>query len=105
MYISAPVKKMDKPVQELKAFAKSRLLVPGESERLVFKIKGKDLSSFYSEQSAWITDAGKYELRIGFSSRDIKQTGHFTLKKDVRVETTNKVLQPQAKIDELKAQR
>lgn len=103
VYISAPAKKMDKPAQELKAFAKSRLLVPGESELLIFKIKGKDLSSFYSGQSAWITDAGKYEVRLGFSSHDIKKTGNFTLKKDVIVETTNKVLQPQIKIDELKA--
>ena len=102
LYISAPTKKIDKPEQELKAFAKSKLLKLGESEQFEFVIKGKDLASFHSDQSAWITDLGKYFVKIGFSSRNIQKTESFVLKKDIIEERTNKVLVPEVDINELK---
>lgn len=102
LYISAPNKKIDKPQQELKAFAKSKLLASGESEQIHFIIEAKDLASYYSEQTAWITDAGKYSVRIGFSSRNIQKTGNFALKKERVIEKTNKVLLPEKSINEMK---
>lgn len=102
LYISAPTKKINKPEQELKAFAKSKLLKSGESEQFEFVIKGKDLASFHSDQSAWITDLGKYFVKIGFSSRNIQKTESFVLKKDIIEERTNKVLAPEVYINELK---
>lgn len=102
LYLSAPTKHIDKPIQELKGFEKSKLLQPGESQFLKFVIKGKDLASFNSDQSAWITDAGKYFIRLGFSSRDIQKTGSFIVKKKVIQEKVNKVLLPEVTINELR---
>lgn len=105
IYITAPDKTIDKPAQELKAFAKTKLLQPGESQLLTFSLQASDLASFHSDSSAWITDAGKYELKAGVSSRDIRQTASFKVSKILVVERDHKVLQPQVNINELKPKR
>ena len=71
IYVSAPEKKLDKPVQELKGFAKTDLLKPGESQTLTIRIPVMDLASFDAGQSTWTVDAGTYVFRAGDSSRNI----------------------------------
>jgi beta-glucosidase len=101
LYISAPSEKLNKPSEELKGFAKTRLLKPGESETIRFTITANDLASFDTKRTAWIADEGKYTLKIGASSSDIKQTVDFTLSKEIIVEKDHKVLVPQVDIKEL----
>lgn len=72
IYVSAPEGKLDKPLQELKAFAKTRELMPGESETITVAVNNSDLASFDESGNAWITEKGTYTFRIGSSSRDIK---------------------------------
>ena len=74
LYVSAPAGKLDKPAQELKAFAKTAELQPGDSEVVTFVVNNEDLASFDEAQSAWVVDAGTYQFHIGASSRDIKAT-------------------------------
>lgn len=75
LYASAPDSKlMNKPAKELKAFAKTRVLAPGEHETLTMTFDTHDLASFDEQQSAWRVDAGRYQLLLGSSSRDIRQT-------------------------------
>jgi beta-glucosidase len=102
LYITAPAHKQDKPAIELKAFAKSRLLSPGESQTLKFILKPRQLSSFNPVSSSWIAEAGKYDVRIGASSRDIRQTASFTLDNDLMVKKESVALAPKAKINELR---
>ncbi len=102
LYLSAPAKMMDKPVEELKAFAKTNLLKPGASQTITFKIAAADLASFYAKNSYWIAERGKYTVKIGASSLNIKQTASFTLAKDIVVEKDHKVLVPEADINEMK---
>ena len=102
LYISAPHKKLDKPSAELKAFAKTELLKPGQSQTIAFNLTATDLASFDTPTTSWIAEAGKYLINIGASSRDIKQTAAFTLSKDIVVEKDNKVLAPQITINEVK---
>jgi beta-glucosidase len=104
MYISAPVNKMDKPTIELKNFAKTELLKPGQSQEIRFNIQSNDLASFYTSKSAWIADAGIYYVKVGSSSEDIKLSKSFNLNKEIVVEKTNKALVPQVNIDELKGE-
>ncbi|MBD0350008.1 MAG: glycoside hydrolase family 3 C-terminal domain-containing protein [Flavisolibacter sp.] len=101
LYLSAPAKKLDKPALELKAFAKTSLLQPGQSQSLTFVINNKDLASFDPQTSSWIAEAGAYKVSIGASSQNIKQTASFTLAKDMVVEKDNKVLTPQVSINEM----
>ena len=105
IYISAPTKTIDKPAQELKAFGKTRLLQPGETQTFTFTIHPVDLASYHTDQSEWITDAGKYILKAGNSSRDIRQSATFTVPAAIMVEKDHKVLQPEVSINELKAKQ
>jgi beta-glucosidase len=102
LYLSAPATKMDKPVIELKGFAKTRLLQPGESQTLTFTINAKALASYDTKREAWIADSGNYTLSIGASSKAIKGIASFKLTKELLVEKDEQVLTPQVVIDELK---
>ena len=102
LYISAPGGKIAKPAEELKGFAKTGLLQPGQSEKLTFMISTTDLASFNTDATAWIADAGAYTVKIGSSSANIRQTAGFRLPGEVVVEKCNKVLVPQVMINELK---
>ncbi|MBD5233959.1 MAG: beta-glucosidase [Bacteroidales bacterium] len=81
LYVSAPGKDMEKPALELKAFNKTRSLKPGESQTLTFHVKAKDLASFNAAESQWQTEAGKYEVKFGASSSDIRATASYNQKK------------------------
>ena len=75
LYVSAPdAAKLNKPEKELKAFAKTKELQPGESQEVTLEVNTADLASFNEAESAWVVDAGTYKLLIGASSRDIKAT-------------------------------
>ena len=102
LYLTAPAAKLDKPSLELKGFAKTRLLKPGESQTLSFVIDSRRLASFDPATSSWIAEAGKYEVKIGASSRDIRQNATFTLSKDLTVKKETVSLVPKEKINELK---
>ncbi len=45
VYISAPAVKINKPVKGLKAFGKTKLLKPDESETLTFNLNRRSLAS------------------------------------------------------------
>jgi beta-glucosidase len=102
LYLNAPVKELDKPAYELKGFAKTGLLLPGDKQTLSFKLDARKLASFNSASSSWIADAGRYEVRIGASSSDIKQKASFTLSEDRVVKKESNALVPSENIKELK---
>jgi len=74
LYASAPAGKLDKPVKELKAYAKTASLKPGESQELTLCFPTSGLASFDEEASAWVVDEGTYSFLFGASSRDIRCT-------------------------------
>ena len=100
VYVTAPQGTLEKPVHELKAFAKTRELKPGESQTLTMTINQRDLASFDEAASQWIADAGTYTFRIGSSSRDIKLTA--TAKLTEYTEKTSNALAPQQPLKLLK---
>ena len=80
LYVAAPSGDLDKPTCELKAFAKTKLLAPGESETLTMKVSAYELASFNEEHSAWETAAGTYEVLFGASVTDIRCTATCKMK-------------------------
>jgi len=105
LYLSAPAAKLDKPALELKGFAKTKLLAPGESQTLTFVLDGRALASFDASSSSWVAEAGKYDVKIGASSRDIRQTASFTLAQDLMVKRETVSLVPKEKFVEFKPLR
>lgn len=105
LYLNAPALKIDKPAEELKGFAKTRQLQPGESQTITLVLDARSLASFNPAASAWIAEAGTYTVKVGASSKDIRQTSTFTLAKETLVKKESTVMLPVEKINELKAQK
>ena len=101
LYLSAPKTEIEKPEQELKAFAKTHLLKPGESQEITFTLTARALASFWSSVSSWIADKGNYEVRAGSSSKDIRAKASFMVPESIVVEKLNNVLYPNRVIKEL----
>lgn len=93
VYVTAPKGRLQKPSHELKAFAKTRELKPGESETLQMSIAKRDLASYDETYSQWLVDEGAYTFHIGASSRDMK--GSITLHINGMTEKTGNVMAPQ----------
>ena len=101
LYISAPDNKAaNKPVKELKAYAKTKALKAGESETVKLTVKAADLASFDESASAWVVAEGEYQFLIGSSSQDIKAT----LKANAKAQQTkvNDVMKPEKEMNLLK---
>src|SRR5574344_712360 len=78
VYVATPKGTYDKPAKELKAFAKTRELRPGESETLSIRIPRRLLTSFDETGSQWLGEAGTYTFMVGdnvehiFGTADLK---------------------------------
>ena len=103
LYLSAPQKLVDKPNAELKAFAKTKELKPGESEIVTMELKPENLASFVTAQSSWIAEAGTYKISIGASSLDVKQSAEFQLNKDIIVKKVQPVFKAEKEFSDLKS--
>ena len=100
LYVSAPEGGLVKPACELKAFAKTRELKPGESQTLTMTVEPYTLASFNEETSAWETAAGAYKVLFGASMADIRCTAAFKLAKP-QAWPVNKVLLPEKPVIEI----
>lgn len=72
VYVSAPENGMKKPVKELKAFAKTKLLQPGESETLTMTIPALSLASWDESKNGWSLEAGEYTFSAAANASDIR---------------------------------
>ncbi len=105
LYLTAPASMLDKPAMELKGFAKTKLLKPGETETISFVLDYNSLSSFDPSASAWIAEKGKYEVKVGSSSNTMLLSETFMLSDQRIVKKESVALVPVTKITELKAVR
>lgn len=101
LYLNAPEGDLNKPSMELKGFDKTRLLEPGESQKLTFTLTAKDLASYDEDISAWVAESGEYTVQVGASSRDIRSEDRFSLEGEQVVEETTNALVPEREIDRL----
>ena len=101
LYVSAPSGGMEKPARELKAFAKTGLLQPGESEVVNLDVTAYSLASFNEASSAWETAKGGYKLYIGADCTDPKAEAALDLGRAYSWKTTRSCL-PEQPVDELK---
>ena len=101
LFVAAPnSKKLNKPEKELRNYAKTRLLQPGESETITMKVSTADLASFNEKASAWKTDAGLYTFMICSSANDIEAKA--TAKIKAWTKKVNNVMKPNVKLNLLR---
>ena len=86
MYPLPMLQTANKPEKELKAFAKTKELKPGEATVVTLKVSAADLASYDEAASAWVVAPGNYKFLVGASSRDIKAT----LEAEVAASSTQK---------------
>ena len=101
IYLAAPENDLNKPVKELVAFAKTRLLEPGESQTLSFELHPMDLCSFDPATSSWVAAPGDYVIMAGASSMNIRQKAGFTLEQAIEAGKVSRSLIPDVKIKTL----
>lgn len=81
LYASCPDSKTaDKPEKELKAYAKTPVLQPGETFTVTLKVNASDLASYNTEKSGWEVSEGNWKFLIGSSSRDIRYSADVAVK-------------------------
>ena len=75
VYAELPQGKLGKPALTLVSFGKTRLLSEGEEEMLDLSFPLENLASYDDEgkvqKSAWLLEAGDYELCLGRNVRDL----------------------------------
>lgn len=99
LYYSAPQGLLGKPSKELAAFAKTRLLAPGESETLALSFDISDMASFDDlgkiKKSAFVLESGNYTFLIGTSVRNLKKLDYeFIAEEDIIVKQSSSLLRP-----------
>lgn len=74
IYASKPNSTIDRPVRELKAFAKTQNLEAGETAEIRMSIPVSELSYWDEGNSNWTLEKGVYLIQSGSSSREIRLT-------------------------------
>jgi beta-glucosidase len=72
LYVTAPAQAAEPP-QQLRGFQKVRL-ASGASTTVTFRLTTVDLAAFDETTGQWTTQDGRYQIRIGRSSRDLRLT-------------------------------
>ena len=74
VYFEAPQGRLGKPKRQLIAFAKTRSLRPGESQRLYLSFEIRDMASYDDtgkvQKAAYVLEKGDYFFHVGTSVRD-----------------------------------
>ena len=80
LYVAAPKGTLEKPAFELRTFAKTRELQPGESQTIQMTFSNYDLASYDENRQAWVTDGGTYTAIFAASASDHRQKTDFKAK-------------------------
>jgi len=78
VYVHDAVAGLDRPAKELKGFAKVAL-APGETKTVSIALGFRAFAYYHPEHKQWITESGAFDLLIGASAADIRQTVSVTL--------------------------
>ena len=99
VYYSAPQGKLGKPARVLGGYRKTKLLRPGEDQRVIISFSVDQMASYDDlgkvQKSAWVLEQGEYRFFVGTNVRDAAQVDTvFTLESDRIVEQLKPVMTP-----------
>ena len=101
VYYSAPAGKLEKPYQELAAYAKTKELAPGESEELIITYPVERMASYDAQRASYVLEAGTYYVRVGVNSRATKVTAAVVLDQAAVTEVLSNRLALDCEMNEL----
>ena len=99
LYYSAPQGKLGKPARELAAYAKTKLLAPGERETLALTFDVSFMASFDDlgkiQKSAYVLEKGNYAFYLGKNVREAEKLSfEYKVKEDTVVEQLTQWCKP-----------
>lgn len=99
IYSQAPQGKLGKPHLELKAFQKTRELLPNDYQHVTITFKKDSLASYDDSgvteyKSAYVLEAGTYNIYFGNSVRNISKATSFDIKETILVEQLQEAMAP-----------
>lgn len=103
LYVSAPEGGLRKPKAELRGFAKTPELAPGQSCKVAITVSDAELASFNDALSQWETAAGEYHALIGRHIGNYVADLPFTVKKAL-VRKVENILKPVEKARTMRLQ-
>lgn len=86
VYLSAAGTRSERPYQELKGFAKTELLQPGEKQEQEMVIPWRELAVYQEDTACRVVEKGNYRLRLGSSSADTRVIALIEAEEDVVLE-------------------
>lgn len=111
VYVEAPQGMLGKPSRELKAFAKTKELLPEETQRLTFEIPLYEIASYddsgkTGHKSCYVLEKGSYNFYVGNSVRadkraDIDGKGSYCVAETTVTESLNEAMAPEKRFERL----
>ncbi|MGN0556348.1 MAG: glycoside hydrolase family 3 C-terminal domain-containing protein, partial [Acutalibacteraceae bacterium] len=99
VYFSAPQGKLGKPLVQLIAYQKTKLLAPDECEEITFTLDINQMASYddsgvTGHRFAYVLENGEYAIFVGNSARDIQSAFTFALNETKVVEQLSQAIAP-----------
>lgn len=82
VYASRPAEKLRQPKYVFQGFGRTSVLDPGESQTISIRFPVSDMAAFSEDASAFLMEAGYYDIRVGFSARSAVIAGSVRLMRD-----------------------
>ncbi len=110
LYIEKPCGVLGNPYRELGAFAKTKLLKKGASEKLTLTVKKADLASYddlgrTGYKSAYVIEKGEYGFSLGDNVRDAVKVYTWTAEKNILSEQLTQAGAPRVSFDVIAAEK
>ncbi len=101
VYVSCPQATLPKEYRRLAAFAKTDLLLPGETQRMKISFPLYQLASYFEEKAAWMLEGGIYGIWVGNSLNSARLAGTITLDKTACLVQCEHICELREPMDEL----
>ncbi len=92
VFLEKPQLTLGNPSRILTSYAKTKLLSPGEEERLILSFSLLDCSSYSPQECSWIVEEGNYAVHAGTSVRNTEKVLAFHIGEKRIVKRTEDVL-------------
>ena len=96
VYYSALEGRLCKPYQELAAFAKTKLLQPGEAQELTVTFAIAQMASYCEDCAAWVLEKGDYVLRVGNASDHTVAAAKLQIAQSVKTQSVKNLFAEQS---------
>ena len=83
LYVSIPSTRLDHPVRQLAAFAKTGMLKPGECQTVELAVDFRELGSYAEDSRETILEAGSYGFFLGKDCEEVFAIGRVELPEEV----------------------